>query len=80
MIPSHADSENALERATVQRFVSTGYEAANLYHETFGENNSHGRETSSEVVGRLPRIRPSASPATSVPVPIFGWVSKRNMI
>jgi len=56
MTPVHPDSENALEQATIERFVAMGFEAANLYHETFGENPSHGRETSSEVVFR-PRLR-----------------------
>jgi len=50
MSPNHPDTEAALEEATVSRFFSMGYEVANLYNETFGPNNSHGREASSEVV------------------------------
>jgi len=50
MKPRHPDSEDALEAATVQRFVSMGYQTANLYQETFGPNASHGRENSAEVV------------------------------
>ena len=56
MSPSHPDSEEALEAATVERFEAMGYEVANLYHETFGKTNSHGREASSEVVFK-PRLR-----------------------
>lgn len=56
MTPNHPDTEAALEEATVSRFRSMGYEVANLYHETFGSNNSHGREASSEVVF-TPRLR-----------------------
>ena len=56
MSPSHPDSEEALEAATVERFKAMGYEVANLYHETFGKTNSHGREASSEVVFK-PRLR-----------------------
>jgi len=54
--PHHPDTEAALEEATVERLASMGYETANLYHETFGPKNSHGRETSAEVVFR-PRLR-----------------------
>ena len=50
MTPNHPDTEAALEAATVDRFRTMGYEVANLYNETFGPNNSHGRESSSEVV------------------------------
>jgi len=56
MSPSQHDSENALEEATIERFVSMGYATANLYHETYGENASHGRETSSDVIFR-PRLQ-----------------------
>ena len=56
MSPTHPDSEDALEQATLERFASMGYETANLYNEVFGENSSHGREASSEVVFR-PRLR-----------------------
>ncbi|MEI6217689.1 MAG: type I restriction endonuclease subunit R [bacterium] len=49
MVQHHPDSEDALEKATIERFVSMGYSTANLYNETFGKNASHGRETSSEV-------------------------------
>ena len=45
-----------MENATVERFASMGYETANLYHETFAPNSSHGRETSAEVVFK-PRLR-----------------------
>jgi len=56
MSPNHPDTEAALEEATVTRFRSMGYEVANLYNETFGPKNSHGREASSEVVF-TPRLR-----------------------
>ena len=56
MSPTHPDTEAALEEATVSRFRSMGYEVANLYNETFGIKNSHGREASSEVVF-TPRLR-----------------------
>ena len=56
MTTHHPDSEDAIEQATVERFVSMGYITANLYHETFGANSSHGRETSAEVVF-VPRLR-----------------------
>ncbi|MCX7003142.1 MAG: type I restriction endonuclease subunit R [bacterium] len=56
MSPHHPDTEAALEAAAVERFVALGYATANLYHETFGPGNSHGRETSAEVVFR-PRLR-----------------------
>lgn len=35
MTPRHPDSEDALEKATIERFVSMGYNTANLYHEVF---------------------------------------------
>lgn len=35
MSPHHPDSEDGIEQATVERFVSMGYDTANLYHETF---------------------------------------------
>lgn len=56
MSPSHPDSEDALEAATVKRFAAMGYEVANLIHEICGPNNPFGRESSSEVVFK-PRLR-----------------------
>jgi type I restriction enzyme R subunit len=53
--PSSVDSEDALEKNTLALFADLGYATANLYHETFGDNNSHGRELSSEVVYK-PRL------------------------
>jgi len=53
--PQHPDSEDALEKATVERFAKMGFETANLYHETFAPHSSHGRETSAEVVFK-PRL------------------------
>ncbi len=47
---SSPDSEDALEQAIIEVFLSLGYEHANLYHETFGEDASHGRDTSREVI------------------------------
>ncbi len=43
-------SENALEEAVVKLFKSLGYDSADLMHETFGEEASHGRKTSTEVI------------------------------
>ena len=56
MVPVNPDSEDALEQATLERFVAMGYETANLFYETFGDNSSHGRETSSDVIFR-PRLQ-----------------------
>jgi len=56
MSPINPDSEDALEQATIKRFVAMGYETANLFGETFGEHSSHGRETSSDVIFR-PRLK-----------------------
>jgi type I restriction enzyme R subunit len=53
---NHPDSEDAIEKATVERLVSMGYKTANLYNEAFGVHNSHGRETSSEVIFK-PRLK-----------------------
>ncbi len=49
-------SEDALEFATVELFQSLGYEHADLMHETFGEDASHGRKTSAEVIF-TPRLK-----------------------
>jgi type I restriction enzyme, R subunit len=44
------DSESALELNTIALFKTLGWEAANCYHETFGEFSALGRETSEQVV------------------------------
>ena len=52
MSPSHPDSEEALEEATVSRFRSMGYAVANLYHETF-------RDTEPSPPAPLPKVEGS---------------------
>ncbi|HEY4675883.1 MAG TPA: type I restriction endonuclease subunit R [Candidatus Angelobacter sp.] len=44
------DSESTLELNTIALFKALGWEAANCYHETFGEFSTLGRETSEQVV------------------------------
>ena len=68
MSPHHPDSEDAIEKATIQRFKAMGFATANLYHETFredelplspipsGKDGYWGRANPSEVVFR-PRLR-----------------------
>jgi len=56
MNPPHPDSEAALENATIALFAELGYTTANCYHETYGENGTLGRETSTEVV-LIPKLR-----------------------
>jgi type I restriction enzyme R subunit len=44
-------SEDSLvEQPAIELFKELGWEAANCYHETFGANESLGRETAAEVV------------------------------
>jgi type I restriction enzyme R subunit len=68
MSPTHPDSEDAIEKATIERFKAMGFTTANLYHETFredelplspipsGKDGYWGRANPSEVVFR-PRLR-----------------------
>lgn len=44
------DSESALELAAIALFVETGFDHSDLQQEFFGEEDSHGREASFEVV------------------------------
>ncbi len=46
----HPDSEGTLEANAVSLFRDLGWEAADCYHETFGNNSLLGRETSEQVV------------------------------
>ncbi|TFH43890.1 MAG: type I restriction endonuclease subunit R, partial [ANME-2 cluster archaeon] len=48
--------DNLVEQPTIALFAGLGWETANCFDEKFGENSTHGRETSSEVV-LLPRLR-----------------------
>ncbi len=50
------DSENALETATIALFEERGYTHANLYGETHGDDASHGRASSSDVIF-VPRLK-----------------------
>ncbi len=50
MSPHSPDSEDALETATIALFDELGYTHANLYHETYGNQASHGRPSSSDVI------------------------------
>lgn len=50
-------SEDALvEQPAIALFAGLGWETANCFDEKFGENSTHGRETTSEVV-LLTRLR-----------------------
>lgn len=50
-------SEDALiEQPAIALFAELGWETANCFYETFGQNGTLGRETSSEVV-LVPRLR-----------------------
>ncbi|MCD4778611.1 MAG: type I restriction endonuclease subunit R, partial [Desulfobacterales bacterium] len=44
------------EQPAIALFAGLGWETENCFYEKFGENSTHGRETSSEVV-LLPRLR-----------------------
>jgi type I restriction enzyme R subunit len=48
--------DNLVEQPAIALFAGLGWETANCFDETFGENSTFGRETSSEVV-LLPRLR-----------------------
>lgn len=48
--------DNLVEQPAIALFAGLGWETANCFDEKFGENSTHGRETSSEVV-LLPRLR-----------------------
>lgn len=54
---THPDSEDALERATINRLAALGWaECANCYHEQTGPANPLGRETRADVILR-PRLQ-----------------------
>ena len=48
--------DNLVEQPAIALFAGLGWETENCFYEKFGENSTHGRETSSEVV-LLPRLR-----------------------
>ena len=54
----HADSEAALENATLALFRELGWQTVNAYDETFGAGGTLGREHRGEVV-LLARLRPA---------------------
>ncbi len=56
MPPYNPDSESALETATIALFEELGYTHANLYGETYGDDTSHGRASSSDVIF-VPRLK-----------------------
>ena len=53
----HNYSEDTLvEQPAIALFAQLGYETVNVFHETFGQHGTLGRETSAEVV-LVPRLR-----------------------
>src|ERR1035438_6716521 len=61
------DCEGALEANTIALFNALGWEAADCYHETFGQFSMLGRETSEQVVleprlrGAIAKLNPNLS-------------------
>ena len=75
--PSFASgySEDELvEQPAIEAFQALGWETANLYHETFGEHGTEGRDTEHDVIlprrllSALERLNPSLPPDSFIPV------------
>ena len=77
--------DNLVEQPAIALFAGLGWETENCFYEKFGENSSHGRETSSEVV-LLPRLRSalerlnSALPKEAIELAIEELVRDRSIM
>jgi hypothetical protein len=47
---SEYSESTLIEQPAIALFTELGWQSANCFHETYGPNSTHGRETPSEVV------------------------------
>lgn len=86
---SPATREADVEQAALDLFQSLGWKTANVYHETFGDRGTLGRETSSEPCpysaasarrspSSTPRLPPTPStrPSSRSPATAPPWASR----
>ena len=79
------DSEDALELSAIALFAELGWETANCWGETFGENGTLGRETPTEVV-LVSRLRPALKnlnpdlPTAAIDLAIEELVKDRSLM